>query len=63
MHVADLFKVARDEHLDAVRDEHFFLGDPLLDEFYHFHRLIVLDYILHVQALQGMIHCLDLNLI
>ena len=46
-----------------MSDEHFFLGDPLLDEFYHFYRLIVLDYILHVQALQGMIHCLDLNLI
>ena len=51
------------QSLHAVRDEHFFLGDPLLDEFYHFYRLIVLDYILHVQALQGMIHCLDLNLI
>ena len=41
MHVADLFKIARDEHLDTVRDENFFLGDPLLDELNHFRRVLL----------------------
>lgn len=49
--------------LDAVGDQPFFLGHPLLDELNDFGRLILAADALHVEALQRVVDRLDLHLI